>query len=145
MKKYVMMVGFVCLSYFGAFAQVWMTNLEQAENKAASEQKKVLLVFSGSDWCIPCMKLERFILESDDFKTFSNDHYILVRADFPKQKKHQLTPEQEGYNEQLAAKYNPDGFFPLVVLLTAKGDVLGTTGFKNVSPADYIHELVTLE
>ena len=140
-----MIIGLLCLSYCGAFAQIWMTNLEEAEKKAALEQKKVLLVFSGSDWCIPCMKLERFILESDEFKTFSDEHYVLVRADFPKQKKNKLTTEQQGYNEQLAATYNPNGFFPLVVLLTANGSALGSTGFKNISPTEYIHELVTLE
>lgn len=138
------MLVFVIISVQG-FSQNWVTKLDQAEAKATKEGKNILLVFSGSDWCIPCMKLERYILESDEFKTFSKDHFVLLRADFPKQKKNKLSEAQQAYNDELAEQYNPNGYFPLVVILDQNGKVLGNTGYKNVSPAEYISQLATLE
>jgi len=69
----------------------------------------------------------------------------LLRADFLKQKKNRLSDQQQAYNEQLAEKYNPNGFFPLVLVIDEKGEVLGQTGYKNVSPSEYIKHLVELE
>ncbi|WP_430973110.1 thioredoxin family protein [Sunxiuqinia rutila] len=126
-------------------AKEWLANLDVAKSEAVATKQNILLVFSGSDWCIPCMKLEKFIWSSDEFKTFSEDHFVLLRADFLKQKKNRLSNEQQAYNEQLAEKYNPNGFFPLVLVLDHQGEVLGQTGYKNVSPSEYIKHLVELE
>jgi thioredoxin-related protein len=128
-----------------AIAQNWLTDFNQARTKAVAEDKNILLVFSGSDWCAPCMKLDRFIWQSEEFKAFSNDHFILLRADFPKQKKNKLSDEQQAHNDRLAAKYNRNGYFPLVVILNKNGEIIGTTGYKNLSPAEYIKQLIALE
>jgi thioredoxin-related protein len=127
------------------FAQDWLSRLDEAKSKAAETNQNILLVFSGSDWCVPCMKLEKSIWNSEEFKTFSDDHFVLLRADFLKQKKNKLSEEQQAHNEQLAEKYNPNGFFPLVLVLNKEGEVLGQTGYKNVSPSAYITQLVELE
>lgn len=126
-------------------AQNWLTNLNEAKQKAQDDHKNILLVFSGSDWCAPCMKLERTIWQSEEFKTFAKEHFILLKADFPKQKKNQLEPLLQEQNNQLAAKYNKNGFFPLVVILDKDGKLLGSTGYKNVTPKDYIDILASLE
>lgn len=42
-------------------AQNWQTNFEEAKVLAQKENKNIVLVFSGSDWCAPCMKLEKNI------------------------------------------------------------------------------------
>lgn len=127
------------------FAQEWLTKLDEAKSKATETNQNILLVFSGSDWCVPCMKLEKSIWNSEEFKTFSDDHFVLLRADFLKQKKNRLSEEQQAHNEQLAEKYNPNGFFPLVLVLNNEGEVLGQTGYKNVSPSEYIKQLVEFE
>ena len=127
------------------FAQDWLSNLDEAEAKASTNGKNILLVFSGSDWCVPCMKLEKFIWKSKEFESFSKEHFVLLRADFMKQKKNKLSEAQQTYNDQLAEKYNPNGYFPLVVILNKNGKVLGKTGYKNISPSEYIKQLVALE
>lgn len=95
-------------------------------------------MFSGSDWCAPCIKLEQSIFQSEAFKTFSATAYILVRADFPKRKKNKLSETQQAQNNELAATYNQNGYFPLVVVLNAEGNVLGKTGYKKTTPEEYI-------
>ncbi|QGY44206.1 thioredoxin fold domain-containing protein [Maribellus comscasis] len=126
-------------------AQKWETNFETAKKRASEERKNILLVFSGSDWCIPCMKLEKEIWESQDFIKDSEEHFVLLRADFPKRKANKLSKEQQEQNNRLAETYNKKGLFPMVEVLDKNGNVLGTTGYKNVSPKDYIVMLHSFE
>jgi len=120
------------------YSQEWKTDFTVAKNEASSQNKNILLVFSGSDWCGPCIKLDRDIWQSAEFKEFAKNNLVLERADFPKKKQNQLAPELKKINEELAEKYNKDGMFPLVVVLDKNGKVLGKTAYKNVSPQEYI-------
>jgi len=100
--------------------------MEVAKAVSTREHKNIVLCFSGSDWCIPCMKLEKSIWESQEFKSYSREHFVLLRADFPKKKANALPKELQDANDKLAETYNKQGMFPLVVLLNNKGEVLGT-------------------
>ncbi|WP_367914297.1 thioredoxin family protein [Leadbetterella sp. DM7] len=102
----------------------WGNNLEKALADAGPAHKLVILNFSGSDWCGPCILLKKEVFESEEFKRFADTGLELVRADFPRQKKNQLPKEQVKYNESLAEKYNPAGKFPLTLLLSPEGKVL---------------------
>jgi thioredoxin-related protein len=126
-------------------AQNWNNSLEDAKAMATKENKKILLVFSGSDWCAPCMKLEKTVWKSDVFKQEAANKWVLIKADFPKKKANQLPSEQTEINKKLAEKYNKEGNFPLVVMLDEKGKVLGMTGFKNVSAEEYVNLLNSLQ
>lgn len=144
-KKTALLSFLLILFSVNVIAQNWLADFDQAKAKATEGGKNILLVFSGSDWCAPCMKLDKFIWQSEEFKSFSKDHFVLLRADFPKQKKNKLTDAQQLNNEKLAEKYNPNGYFPLVVVLNKKGEMLGSTGYRNVSPDEYIKQLLALE
>lgn len=120
------------------YSQEWKTDFETAKSEASIQKKHILLVFSGSDWCGPCIKLDRDVWQSAEFKEFSTNHLVIQRADFPKKKQNQLAPELKKRNQELAEKYNRDGLFPLVIILDEKGKVLGKTGYKNVSPQEYV-------
>jgi len=101
--------------------------LETAKKTAAENKELILLNFSGSDWCIPCIKLHKNIIETEDFKKLQADHVILyLNADFPRNKKNQLSAELKKENAALADQYNPKGLFPYTLLLNAEGKVLKT-------------------
>lgn len=102
----------------------WGNNLEKALEEARDQHKMVVLNFSGSDWCAPCFLLKKEIFESKEFGDFADSRLVLVRADFPRQKRNQLPGEQLKYNEALAEKYNPSGKFPLTLLLSSDGKVV---------------------
>lgn len=119
-------------------AQDWQTDIAIAKEIATRENKPIILVFQGSDWCAPCMKLEKEIWSTEEFKSYAITHYVMLKADFPKRSKNALSPEQQEKNNKLADTYNKNGFFPLVVLLDKSGKVLGTLGYKNVSPKEYL-------
>ncbi|HEU4902876.1 MAG TPA: thioredoxin family protein [Flavisolibacter sp.] len=136
---------FLSLLFFLNFSPVWLTDFDQAKQKAKEEHKYILLTFSGSDWCIPCIKLHKDIFESTAFESFAGDNLKLVNADFPRLKKNQLSKEQQKKNEQLADKYNPDGTFPLTLLMTDEGKVVKTwEGYPNVSPEEFTGQVKTL-
>lgn len=139
MKKIILFV--LLFSATLSFSQNWTTSLEAAKTEAASSNKNILLVFSGSDWCAPCIKLDRTIFQSDVFKAEAEKKWVLLKADFPKKKGNLLSAEQTESNKKLAEKYNKEGNFPLVVLLDATGKVLGIIGYKNVSPTEYVQLL----
>jgi thioredoxin-related protein len=139
MKK-VMVLMFLFVVSLG-YSQDWKTNLDLVKKEAVSQNKPILLVFSGSDWCAPCIKLDKSIWQSAEFKEYAATNLVLERADFPKKKQNQLDPDLKKQNEGLADIYNKDGIFPLVVVLDSNGKVLGKTSYKNVSPKEYIELL----
>ena len=120
------------------FAQQWLTNFNQAKEIASEEDRVIILVFQGSDWCAPCMKLDKAIWSSQAFQSYAKDHFVMLQADFPRKKANQLPEEQQVHNGQLAEIYNQQGYFPLVVILDKEGTVMGKTGFRNLSVEDYI-------
>ncbi|WP_127139190.1 thioredoxin family protein [Flagellimonas oceanensis] len=123
-------------------AQQWQESFDDALTKAATEDKPIVLVFSGSDWCAPCIRLKRHVFDSDAFKAYALKHYVMYDADFPRKKKNQLPEEKLNVNKSLAEKYNPKGYFPLVVVMDKDRHVLGTTGFvARTSPEKYIKTL----
>lgn len=144
MKKAILILSTLAFA-ITLHAQNWEHDLKTAKARASQEGKNILLVFSGSDWCIPCMKLEREIWESEEFKKDSEKHFVLLRADFPKRKANKLSEEQQEKNKHLAENYNKKGLFPMVAVLDKNGKMLGTTGYKNISPNKYIALLHSLE
>lgn len=136
MQKLIILI--LWLSFVNVDAQLWQTDIDEAKQIAAAKNQKIILVFQGSDWCAPCMKLEKEIWNSEEFINYSKDHFVLLKADFPRKKVNSLTKEQQQKNNQLAEKYNDQGFFPLVLVLNKDGEVIGKTGYKNVTPKEYI-------
>ncbi|WP_179955120.1 thioredoxin family protein [Maribacter luteus] len=122
-------------------AQDWQADYAHAVSISQKENKPIVLVFSGSDWCAPCIKLERDIWQSQEFIKYSKENYVLYRADFPRKKSNQLPPEMAQQNSKLAETFNRNGYFPLVVVLNPYEEVLGTTGYKKISPDQYISML----
>ncbi len=120
----------------------WLGDFEAAKTQAAQQHKLILVNFSGSDWCGPCIRLRKEILESSAFETYASDHLVLVRADFPRQKKNQLGKEQVKLNEALADKYNSEGKFPYTLLVDETGKVLFQwDGYPNESPDQFIAQI----
>ena len=103
---------------------VWQPDFETAQKLAQEKDRLILLNFSGSDWCGPCIRMKKEIFANEDFSRMADTALIMVNADFPRNKKNQLNKDQRTQNEQLADKYNPEGKFPYTVLLTHSGVVI---------------------
>jgi hypothetical protein len=107
-----------------ALVSQWHYNMQEAKDLAKKEHRHILLNFSGSDWCGPCILLRKEILDRPAFMQMADSLLVLVNADFPRSKKNQLSADQQRLNDALADQYNPQGQFPLTLLLNADGKVL---------------------
>ena len=120
----------------------WHLNLDEAKQLAKKEHRHILLNFSGSDWCGPCIRMHKEIFESDVFKKMSDMDLVLLNADFPRTKKNQLSPKQQELNNAIADKYNSKGSFPLTVLLDENGKVLKEwDGFPKEKLDEFVDEI----
>ncbi|MGV3698018.1 thioredoxin family protein [Flavobacterium sp.] len=120
----------------------WEPNFENAKKTAKENHELILLNFSGSDWCGPCIVTRKEYFESEVFLKMASDNLVLVNADFPRKKKNIGSPEQVKRNEALAEIYNKQGVFPLTLLLNADGRVLKTwSGKPEVSPEQWTAEI----
>lgn len=110
-------VGVAALSS-SAFASVpegWTTDLEKAFVQAKAEKKSVLVEFTGSDWCPPCIAMRKNVFSKKEFVSEASKKYILVELDFPNGDK--VVKEK---NAPYAKQYNIEGF-PTVILFNSDG------------------------
>lgn len=133
------------LSLFIAFSMLpinWEPDFNAAKKNAAQQHKLILLNFSGSDWCGPCIMLRRDYLENAAFTQMADKNLVLVNADFPRKKKNMGSDEQIKRNEGLAEIYNKEGSFPLTLLLDAQGKVIKTWhGKPEITPEQWTQEI----
>ncbi|OQP62665.1 thiol-disulfide isomerase [Niastella vici] len=120
----------------------WGTDFDKARETAKQEHKYILLNFSGSDWCGPCIRMHEEIFGSQAFKEVAGKDLVLMNADFPRLKKNQLPKDQQEQNEHLADVYNTKGDFPLTVLLSADGKVIKQwVGFPGKGAGQFVSEI----
>jgi thioredoxin-related protein len=120
----------------------WHYNLDEAKAIAKKEHLHILLNFSGSDWCGPCIRMRNEIFENDAFKKMADTSLVLVNADFPRKKKDQLSSPQQAINNVMADRYNSQGKFPYTLLMDASGKVLKDwDGYPNENPEAFSAEI----
>ena len=145
MKKPFYNVLLLLLCSLPISAQEWLTDLDTAKEIASKENRPIVLVFQGSDWCAPCIKLDKQVFSTETFKHYAKNNFVMLQADFPKKKKNALTENQQLKNNNLAEKYNQRGIFPLVLMLDQDGNVLGETGYFKTDVSTYISHLESLK
>jgi thioredoxin-related protein len=102
----------------------WQTDFEIARKIAKDKHELILLNFSGSDWCGPCIRMRQEIFDSKAFSDMAEENLVLVNADFPRNKKNKLMAPLQRQNDSLADRYNAEGHFPYTVLMTPEGKVI---------------------
>jgi thiol-disulfide isomerase/thioredoxin len=119
-------------------AQV-LTDPDAAFASAHAAGKPVLLVFSGSDWCAPCIRFEREVLTDSTFLRYARPRVVILKADFP-QRKQLAKPLQTAY-EKLADAYNPDGIFPKLLLIGGDRKTATPVPFRQQTAAAFVADL----
>lgn len=123
----------------------WETDFDTAKKTAREQHRLILLNFSGSDWCGPCILTRRDYLENPGFTEMADQKLVLVNADFPRKKKNIPSADQVKRNEALAEIYNKEGSFPLTLLLDAGGKIIKTWhGKPESSPEQWTAEIKSL-
>ena len=117
----------------------WETDFKAAQKRAEKEKKPMLVLFTGSDWCPYCVRLEQEILSKDVFKEFAAEEVVAVYLDFPKRRR--LPKKQQEANDRLRKKFEIRGY-PSMLLLDQEGkDVQNRFGYSKVDPDTYVKHL----
>ena len=136
-----MLLSFFISAVFALGPVSLYTSLDDAISTAQNEDKKVLMIFSGSDWCRPCRKFKTNILENQSFREYVQQNLVLLSVDFPAKKKNKLSDEQYNRNKALADKYNKAGVFPHLVLMNEDKEIIKEIDYEGQSVSDFIKEL----
>ncbi len=105
----------------------WITDAASARRLAAAEHRPVLILFTGSDWCTWCQKLDQEVFSTPHFKSWAAAKVVLLYVDFPRKKP--LDAKQAGANQALQQQYGVRGF-PTVLFTDADGRQLGEFGYQ---------------
>ena len=102
----------------GKTPEGWLDDLQAALDKGKKEKKPVFALFTGSDWCPPCQKLEKNVLLQPAFKAFAEKHLVLLFLDSPRDTK--LAEKIQKQNEELSKKFSVEGV-PTAIILSPDG------------------------
>jgi protein disulfide-isomerase len=121
-----------------AGAAGWQTDYAKALETAKAQNKQVLLDFTGSDWCGPCIEFKKRVFSRPEFSSYADKNLILVEVDYPQQKKQ--SAELKKQNEKLAKQYGiEEKGYPTIVLLDPAGKIVREfTGYDGETPAALI-------
>lgn len=134
MKKFLFCLFLTALSLQAS--DIWGTDYDAGLKLAAASNKPVLLEFTGSDWCPPCMKLTSTVFEQPAFEEFAKKNLVLVKFDFPRKK--ELPAELKSANDAMARQFKVSGF-PTLILLSSSGKELARkVGYDNDTPESFI-------
>ena len=139
--KFLVTILILFSSFFYTNVQIWGHSYIDALKVAQKEHKYILLNFSGSDWCGPCIRLHKEVFTLEDFNKLASEKLVLLNADFPRYKKNQLSAAQQKINDDLAERYNKNGNFPFTVLIDENGkEIKNWEGFPS-SPLAFIADI----
>ncbi|MBP5627924.1 thioredoxin family protein, partial [bacterium] len=62
---------------------IWTVNFEFAKKIAKEKDLNLLLLFTGSDWCVWCKKLNEEVFSQEAFQQEVVKMFVPVKFDFP--------------------------------------------------------------
>lgn len=120
----------------------WSEDYAASLAKAKTDNKLVLLDFTGSDWCGWCIKIDNEIFSKPEFQEYAKKNLELVELDFPRRKT--LPANVKAQNEKLAQEYGIQGY-PTIIVLNSKGKKVGELGYMPGGAPAFIAELEKLK
>ncbi len=117
----------------------WSSDFAASMKLAADSKEDLLVDFTGSDWCVWCIRLNKEVFSLDPFKEGVKGKFVLVEIDSPKDKS-KLSAETLKQNTELAKKYEIKGY-PTILLCDAGGKPYAKTGYQKGGPEAYVKSL----
>lgn len=121
------------------FDDDWEADIDLALAHAKEDNKRLLLLFTGSDWCPPCIRLEQEVLSKDSFIKQAEKNFTLVKMDFP-QDQTKVPAQMLQTNQKWMKQLGVEGF-PTIVLIDVEGQPFGFIGYTPGSPDSVLEEI----
>ncbi|MBR6388881.1 MAG: thioredoxin family protein [Opitutales bacterium] len=116
----------------------WLLDFNEALDNAKAENKPLIVLFTGSDWCIWCKRLDAATLSKPEFSDYANKNYVMLLCDFPQAG---AKPAQIKKNEALARSFGIEGF-PTLVLIDANSGKSVRFGYSQADTPEKFFEFV---
>ena len=141
MKTLITLAVATTITLTSASAASWLTDIKAAQDQARSQNKLILVNFTGSDWCPWCIRLKNEVFSKPEFASFADENLVLLEVDFPRQKP--MSPDVKKANGKLADQYKVGGY-PSVHVLDADGQSLGQTGYLPGGPNPFVTKIKSI-
>jgi thioredoxin-related protein len=119
-------------------AATWLTDFGAAKQRVAAENKPVLMLFTGSDWCPACQNLKRDVFARPEFAAYADANLILLELDFPRNRP--LPGAQKQANRSLADAYKVR-YYPTMILLDMRGEEVVRPRYDGNGVKDFLATL----
>ena len=125
-------------------ADGWYVHLDSAKTEASRLKRPVFLLFTGTDWCAPCIRLEKEVLTEKAFLSFARDNLVLAKMDFLRNGP-QPSIEMQVHRDSVTARYLGDRqSVPTVFLLRNDGSVIAKTTYREGGVDAYVRHIKQL-
>lgn len=143
MKRFLaFLILFATLSGVQAAHEGWLTDFDTAKKQAKAESKRIVMLFTGSDWCPNCQSWEKNVFTQPEFKDFAKTNLVLLVVDFPERKK--LPRAQERKNEALKDKFKA-GEYPAAHILDSNAKQIGVIKWEEGGLPVFMEKLAALQ
>lgn len=119
----------------------WTENWDLAIGAAEELKRPILVNFTGSDWCVWCIRLVNEVFSKDEFHEYAKENLILLKLDFPRNIAQDDALKKQ--NATLQKKFGIEGF-PTIVLMDSTGKEINRTGYQKGGAESYIKHLKDL-
>ncbi len=119
----------------------WTEDWDLALSAAKELKRPVLVNFTGSDWCVWCIRLVNEVFSQDEFYTYAKENLVLLKLDFPKNIAQ--TEALKKRNNDLQKQFGIQGF-PTILLMDSSGKEIARTGYQKGGAESYIKHLQDL-
>lgn len=122
MKYKLILILFLGLNQLGTSQEIEMiTDWDLATELAEKQNKQILIILTGSDWCTPCKKMDKRVINQSEFQEYANERLVLFLID--KTKKVILDRENPIHKdyEMFQEKYMTNAL-PSLILTDSKGN-----------------------
>jgi thioredoxin-related protein len=84
MRNLINTIFFLFFIQLGFSQEVEMiTDWNEAKELAQKENKQILIILTGSEWCAPCKKMDKSVIENSEFKEYAEQNLIIFLIDLP--------------------------------------------------------------
>ena len=119
----------------------WITDFEAGLVMAREQGRPLLVKFTGSDWCPPCIRMHEQVDSQPAFIDYAAANLVTVYIDYPRGK-----PQTEALEEQnraLGERFGISGV-PSVVILNPQGELIEKFGYGGENAEDFVARLAAV-
>ncbi|OHE89733.1 MAG: hypothetical protein A3G75_13910 [Verrucomicrobia bacterium RIFCSPLOWO2_12_FULL_64_8] len=99
----------------------WFTDFAAARAQATAGKKRILALFTGTDWCPPCQEFEAAVAHHPDFLRIFSPAFVFLKLDYPRNTPQ--PPVLRAQNEELRRRFHISAY-PTLLVLAADGTFL---------------------